>query len=142
MMERSKREGLRVCRVAWLVGVSIREYRSFEAGRAFPDFETWDRICKLYGLAADVRGDVGFRAMDTSEPGQPKFSRREKELLRLKVRGMSTREVAAYLGTSRANATQPHREDRPEDRWRSPPASGLQMNDRLCRLYGWPQTLV
>jgi hypothetical protein len=50
MMQRGReREGLRVCRAAWLIGVSVREYRSFEAGERWPDFETWDRICKLYG---------------------------------------------------------------------------------------------
>jgi hypothetical protein len=42
-----KREGLRVCRAAWLLGISVREYRELEAGERFPTFETWDRICKL-----------------------------------------------------------------------------------------------
>ena len=32
-----KREGLRVCRAAWLLGVSVREYRELEAGERFPD---------------------------------------------------------------------------------------------------------
>jgi hypothetical protein len=50
MMQRDrKREGLRVCRAAWLIGVSVREYREIEAGERMPDFETWDRVCKLYG---------------------------------------------------------------------------------------------
>jgi len=50
MMERDrKREGLRVCRAAWLLGVSVREYRELEAGTRFPSFDPWDRICKLYG---------------------------------------------------------------------------------------------
>jgi hypothetical protein len=31
------------------LGVSIREYRELEAGERSPSFETWDRICKLYG---------------------------------------------------------------------------------------------
>jgi hypothetical protein len=44
-----RREGLRVCRASWLVGVSVREYREIEAGDRFPDSDTWDRICKLYG---------------------------------------------------------------------------------------------
>jgi len=44
-----KRGGLRICRAAWLVGVSVREYRELEAGERWPCFETWDRICKLYG---------------------------------------------------------------------------------------------
>jgi hypothetical protein len=41
--------GFRVCRAAWLLGVSVREYRELEAGTRFPTFETWNRICKLYG---------------------------------------------------------------------------------------------
>jgi hypothetical protein len=50
MMQRDrKREGLRVCRAAWLVGVSVREYRELEAGERTPDSVTWDRICQLYG---------------------------------------------------------------------------------------------
>jgi hypothetical protein len=49
MMQRCrKREGLRECR-AWLIGVSVREYRELEAGERTPTFETWDRMCKLYG---------------------------------------------------------------------------------------------
>jgi hypothetical protein len=50
MMERGrKREGFRVCRAAWLLGINVREYREIEAGKRSPTFETWDRICKLYG---------------------------------------------------------------------------------------------
>jgi hypothetical protein len=50
MMQRSRRrEGLRVCRAAWLVGVRVREYREIEAGERSPTFETWNRICKLNG---------------------------------------------------------------------------------------------
>ena len=33
MMKRGRqREGLRECRAAWLIGVSVREYREVEAG--------------------------------------------------------------------------------------------------------------
>jgi hypothetical protein len=50
MMQRDRRrEGLRVCRTAWLVGVTVREYREMEAGDRVPDFEVWDRLCGLYG---------------------------------------------------------------------------------------------
>jgi DNA-binding XRE family transcriptional regulator len=31
------------------VGVSVRTYRAFEAGEQAPNFETYDRICKLFG---------------------------------------------------------------------------------------------
>jgi hypothetical protein len=56
MMRRDrKREGLRVCRAAWLIGVSVREYREIEGGERFPNFVTWDRVCKLHGGAADGR---------------------------------------------------------------------------------------
>ena len=49
MMQRArKREGLRVCRAAWLIGVSVREYREIEAGERFPDPPTYERICSLY----------------------------------------------------------------------------------------------
>jgi hypothetical protein len=38
MMQRDrKREGLRVCRAAGPVGVSVREYRELEAGERVPD---------------------------------------------------------------------------------------------------------
>jgi hypothetical protein len=50
MMERArKREGLRVCRAAWLVGVSVREYREIEAGDRIPSPGTYERISELYG---------------------------------------------------------------------------------------------
>jgi hypothetical protein len=50
MMERDrKREGLRVCRAAWLVGTSVREYREMEAGDRVPRLETYRRITELYG---------------------------------------------------------------------------------------------
>jgi hypothetical protein len=29
--------------------VSLREYREIEVGTRSPTFETWDRICKLFG---------------------------------------------------------------------------------------------
>ena len=50
MLERDrKRWGLRVCRAAWLLGVSVREYRELEAGTALPSPDTYDRICELFG---------------------------------------------------------------------------------------------
>ena len=42
-----------MCRAAWRVGVSIREYRSFEAGEPIHDFETWDRMA-TYVLVAGL----------------------------------------------------------------------------------------
>ena len=50
MMQRvRKREGLRVCRAAWLVGVSVREYREIEAGDRTPSLGTYERISELFG---------------------------------------------------------------------------------------------
>ena len=44
-----KREGLRVCRAAWLIGVSVREYREIESGDRKPSLDTYERISELYG---------------------------------------------------------------------------------------------
>ena len=49
MMQRGrKREGLRVCRAAWLIGVSVREYREIESGERWPDQATWRRMCEVF----------------------------------------------------------------------------------------------
>jgi DNA-binding XRE family transcriptional regulator len=49
MMQRDrKREGLRVCRAAWLIGVTVREYREIEAGERFPSIATWRRMCDVF----------------------------------------------------------------------------------------------
>ncbi|TMM24705.1 MAG: helix-turn-helix transcriptional regulator [Actinobacteria bacterium] len=50
MMQRArKREGLRVCRAAWLMGISVREYRELEAGDRMPSLDEYRRISELYG---------------------------------------------------------------------------------------------
>jgi hypothetical protein len=57
MLERDrKRKGLRVCQAAWLLGVSVREYRELEAGERFPTSDTWDRMCDLYGWSQSFVG--------------------------------------------------------------------------------------
>jgi hypothetical protein len=43
------RRGFTVGQVAWRLGVKPQECRELEAGKRSPDFDTWDRICKLYG---------------------------------------------------------------------------------------------
>jgi DNA-binding XRE family transcriptional regulator len=49
MLERDrKRAGRTVARAAWELGVSVREYRELEAGTRFPNWETYERICRLY----------------------------------------------------------------------------------------------
>ena len=41
MMQRDrKRQGPRECRAAWLIGVTVREYRDLEAGERDPDPDT------------------------------------------------------------------------------------------------------
>ncbi len=50
MLEDDRREaGWPVGQAAQRLGVSVREYQELEAGARSPSFETWDRICKLYG---------------------------------------------------------------------------------------------
>jgi hypothetical protein len=49
---------MRECQAAWRVGVSVREYRELEAGERWPDYVTWDRICKLYGWPQTFVGQV------------------------------------------------------------------------------------
>ena len=47
--EDRRRSGLTVGQVPWRLGVSPTDYRELETGEGYPNFETWDRICKLYG---------------------------------------------------------------------------------------------
>jgi DNA-binding XRE family transcriptional regulator len=50
MLERDrKRWGLSVGQAAWRFGVNPAVYREIEAGTRWPSFETYDRICKLFG---------------------------------------------------------------------------------------------
>ena len=64
MMRRDrKREGLRVCRAAWLIGVSVREYREIEAGDSIPSLGTYERISELYGWPQTFAGKAGSRAL-------------------------------------------------------------------------------
>ena len=49
MMSRDrKRERQRVCMAAWLVGVTVREYREMEAGERMPDPSTWERMVEVF----------------------------------------------------------------------------------------------
>jgi DNA-binding XRE family transcriptional regulator len=56
LREDRERAGLTVDETAWRLGVTRSEYQEFEAGKRFPTFPTWNRICKLFRLAAAVRG--------------------------------------------------------------------------------------
>jgi predicted transcriptional regulator len=53
--EDRRRAGWSVGQAAWRLDVSVREYRELEAGDRTPTFETWDRICKLFGWARSFR---------------------------------------------------------------------------------------
>ncbi len=44
-----KRWGLRECRAAWLLGVSVREYRLLEAGDGDVTSDVWDRMVEVFG---------------------------------------------------------------------------------------------
>ena len=62
MMQRArKREGLRVCRAAWLIGVSVREYREIEAGDRTPSLDTYRRISELCGWPQTFVGSTTKR---------------------------------------------------------------------------------
>ncbi len=65
---RSEMRRPRGCRAAWLLGITIREYRALGAGDVYPDFETWDRICKLNGWPQTFMGgaDGNGSALRTS----------------------------------------------------------------------------
>jgi transcriptional regulator with XRE-family HTH domain len=42
-------QGLRIAQVAWRLGITPAEYRRLEEEEAWPSFDTYDRICKLFG---------------------------------------------------------------------------------------------
>jgi hypothetical protein len=44
-----KRENLRICRAAWLSGVSVWEYRELVEGEAWPLYAVWERIAAFSG---------------------------------------------------------------------------------------------
>ena len=51
MMRRDReRLGLRECRAAWLLGLTVREYRALEAGEdALLVSRVWERMVELFG---------------------------------------------------------------------------------------------
>ena len=49
MMRRDReRLGLRECRVAWLLGLPVREYRALEAGDATITSDVWERMVEVF----------------------------------------------------------------------------------------------
>ncbi len=59
LAEDRQQAGFTVGQVAWRIGVTPAAYRELEAGTRSPTFDTWDRICKLYGWPQTF---VGSRA--------------------------------------------------------------------------------
>jgi hypothetical protein len=68
MMQRDRqRLGLRECRAAWMLGLTVREYREIEAGDRAPDMKTFERMSEVFGWPAsrwpppgrDPRGSYG-----------------------------------------------------------------------------------
>jgi hypothetical protein len=51
MLKRDRqRLGLRECRAAWLIGLTVRQYRQLEAGEdAFIVPEVWERMVEVFG---------------------------------------------------------------------------------------------
>jgi transcriptional regulator with XRE-family HTH domain len=49
LREDRRRWGLSVAQAVGRFGVRPSEYRELEAGERWPSFETYDRICKLFG---------------------------------------------------------------------------------------------
>jgi transcriptional regulator with XRE-family HTH domain len=50
MLERDRiGAGLTISQAARRLGVSPRKYQELETGGAWPSFETYDRICKMFG---------------------------------------------------------------------------------------------
>jgi Helix-turn-helix domain len=44
-----ERNGLRIARAPWLVGVTAREYREIEPVTKAPDWDTYERVCEPFG---------------------------------------------------------------------------------------------
>jgi hypothetical protein len=63
MMRRSRqRLGLRECRAAWLLGLTVREYRALEAGDGRVTADLWSRMVKVFqwprALGARLTGSL------------------------------------------------------------------------------------
>ena len=57
MLEHDRKQaGWSVEQAARRLGVSVPEYQAIEVGDRAPAWETWDRICKVYGWGQTLRG--------------------------------------------------------------------------------------
>jgi hypothetical protein len=79
LQEDRRNNGFTVGQVAWRLGVKLQEYRELEAGTRSPDFDTWDRICKLYGWPQTFAGSaVGLERWRSSARGQTRSDHRPR----------------------------------------------------------------
>ena len=59
MLKRDReRNGLRVARASWLVGVTVREYREIEAGTKPPSYDTYEHDCEPFGWPQSFTSEV------------------------------------------------------------------------------------
>jgi DNA-binding XRE family transcriptional regulator len=73
MLERDRqRAGLTVGQTAWRLDMKPREYVAIESGDSWPDFDTYDRICKLLGWPQSFSRDAAATAGYPTTPAQPK----------------------------------------------------------------------
>jgi hypothetical protein len=57
MMRRDRqRLGLRECRAAWLLGLTVCEYRALEAGYAAITSDLWERMVEVFGWPLSFGG--------------------------------------------------------------------------------------
>jgi transcriptional regulator with XRE-family HTH domain len=79
LREGRERAGFTVDETAWRLGVTRSEYRELEAGKRFPTFQTWNRICRLYGwpqrfkVGADRRAAAWRRSRYVDWPAADRF---------------------------------------------------------------------
>jgi len=89
MLEKDRmRSGWSVGQLAWRLGITVREYQEVGAGERWPNGETFNRICELYGWPQSFVGAAGLTG---------------------KGRGRSRREVAGGLRVPAASYFVPPR---------------------------------
>ena len=65
MLEKDRmRSGWSVGQLAWRLGITVREYQEVEAGERWPNRETFNRICELYGWPQSFVGAAGLTGKD------------------------------------------------------------------------------
>jgi predicted transcriptional regulator len=66
-----ERAGLSVGQAAWRLGISLAEYRRLEAAETWPDWETFDRIERLFGWPQTIVGSAQVEGIARSA-GSPR----------------------------------------------------------------------